>query len=98
MRKRIVVVVFDQVWQVGEVQLTVQVDAVLLSAGKRHGRRLEELRLSSRFLLCQRLINACQARPGGPLVSYLSEQPVVSGFTYADVPDHQHLNTKRMVR
>lgn len=32
------------------------------------------------------------------LVSYLSEQSVVSGFTYADIPHHQHLNTKHMIR
>lgn len=82
MRKRIVVVVFDKGWQVGEGHFTVQVDAVIL-LGDKH--IMEGLRVLS-FYLPPTFVHCCRLQ-----ISYLSEQPVVSGFTYAGVPHHQHL-------
>lgn len=98
MRKRVVVVVFDQGWQVGEGHFAVQVDAVLLLED-RNGRMFEGfwLTLFSLFFFACRLIMTAR-RQCGLTGSYLFEQPVVSGFVYADVPHHQHLNTKCTIR
>lgn len=90
-----VVVVFDQGRQVGEGQLTVQVDVMFLLEDKR---KENVAGIVHSFYLP--LFDECTAVVAAGcrlLGSYLSEQPVVSCFAYSGVPHHQHLNTRHMI-